>query len=527
MSRQISKALGMDAIFDLIEAPGEFLQDVKSRELKRQTFKYSEARQIYARLEKLLALLRDEEDLLRLLRELFAHIPKPSFPAKQTSGPLALHEFFLLKEFLYHYQNLHGLVRKQGLKDHFPLPDLGDVFKLLDPEGNGLPSFRIYAAYSAKLGDLLDKRLQLASKLKHARARFLEEARRELQIPQLKEEFTFSRANSALAERILHSPFFVLSSENVANYSFILADDDACLDLKRQLSKVAEKLEKEEERVLKDLSRKVFKELPMLREARQILEQTGWLFVLADFALKHDCGIPRITRKPVIRVKQAVNLPLKLHLEEIGRRFQKVDYAFDQSVSLLTGPNMGGKTTILKTVGQLCCLARMGIPLPCKKAELPVFAHIWYNQDDLDSSADLSSFGKEVVSFTQALQEEGRTLFLLDEFARGTNPAEGELLASAVLRHLATTDHMCVAATHFTAPAMLDNLAQYSIAGLDASALKDHRPISPTQRLKVLSEAMDYSLKRLKKNQEPPLSAIRVARILGLPAPILKYTEKE
>ena len=84
---------------------------------------------------------------------------------------------------------------------------------------------------------------------------------------------------------------------------------------------------------------------------------------------------------------------------------------------------------------------------------------------------------------------------------------------------------MCVAATHFTAPAMLDGLAQYSIAGLDTTVLDASRPASPSQRLKALNAAMDYRLKRLQRHQAPPLSAIAVARALGLPEAILKYTE--
>ncbi|MBW6514693.1 MAG: hypothetical protein K0B87_08060 [Candidatus Syntrophosphaera sp.] len=517
----------MRQIFDLIDAPGEFLHEVKSIELKRRALKFSEARDRYTRLAGLLELLKGQDAQRRTLRELFAHLPRLSPPTRQSAYPLALHEFFLLKEFLYHYGNLHGFSRKQGWMDQFLLPDLGPLFQLLDPEGSGLPSFRVSGAFSPKLGELLATRLELGDKLKHARARLLQEASRELQLPQLKEEFVLSRSDAALAERIMHSPFFVLNSESVANYGFTLADDELCLDLKRQLGKVAQKQEAEETRVLKELSRKVLSELPLLNSALSAVAQVGWRFLLADFALSYNCCVPKLLRKQRVRIQAAVNLPLKLHLEEIGRRFQSVDYDFDQPVSLLTGPNMGGKTTILKTIGQLCWLARLGIPLPCAEAELPVFENIWYNQDNAASSADLSSFGREVVSFTEVLQQESYTLFLLDEFARGTNPAEGELLASAVLRHLASTRHMCVAATHFTAPALLDGLAQYSIAGLDTAKLSSQKPISPTQRLKVLNEAMDYSLRRLKKNQAPPFSAVRVARILGLPEEILKYIGKK
>jgi hypothetical protein len=84
---------------------------------------------------------------------------------------------------------------------------------------------------------------------------------------------------------------------------------------------------------------------------------------------------------------------------------------------------------------------------------------------------------------------------------------------------------MSIAATHFTAPTMLPKVTQYSIAGLDLDKIKAQNPKDANERLKILNEAMDYSIKRLKKNEAPPLNAINVARILGMPEEVLKYTE--
>jgi DNA mismatch repair protein MutS2 len=527
VTNRVFEALGMQQVFDLIEVSGDFLPEVKKRELKRRNLKQTELKDRYARLGKLMEALRGEETALRTLRELFAHLTRPLLPIGQNSYTFALHELFLIKEFLYNYANLHSFVRKQGWIDLFPLPDLHSVFDVLDTDKSGLPAFKISGANSPKLGEILSSKLESLNKLKHFRALLLQEARTEMDMPALKDEFVISRTNVELAEKLLHSSFFVLSYENVANYSFLLADDETCLELKKKLSLLQEKQEKEEAHVLKELSRKICEAMPLLRSAIHILEESGWRFVLADFALKYNCCLPKLVRKPHLRITGAVNLPLKLHLEALGRRFQLVDYDFPQKVSLLTGPNMGGKTTILKTVGQLCWLARLGIPLPCKDAEIPLFDNIWYNQDDARSGADLSSFGEEVVSFTAALKEEGLTLFLLDEFARGTNPSEGEKLVCAVLRHLSESDNVCIASTHFTAPAMLENIVQYSIAGLDTAGGKADKKaaLSPAQRLDALSKAMDYSLKRLEKHQAPPLNAIHIARLLGLPENILNYIQ--
>lgn len=524
---QTAKALGLSEIFDLIGIDGDYPAEVKKQELRRVPRPLGELKSHFERLKQMLDFLKGHENEMRELKELFAHIPKLDIPRKRGKRIFALHELFLFKQWLYHYGRLHSWLRRKAWLNEFILPDLSSVFQLLDPEGGALPSFHLSPAYSEKLGEILKKQFQVANRLKHIRAEFLATAREELDLPQLKEEFTISRAETQLANLILHSPFFVLSSESVANYSFILADDESSLEHKKELASLQEKREAEEAQVLKKLSVSMGENLPSMFEAQQLLNMYCWLFILADFSLKYDCAIPKLHRRRVLRIKGAVNLPLKLHLESLGRRWQSVDYLFNKPVSLLTGPNMGGKTTVLKTAGQLCWLARLGIPLPCEEAELPFFDNIWYNQSESGSEADLSSFGREVVAFSETLKLDGSTLFLLDEFARGTNPTEGEKLASAVLMHLAQSRHFCLASTHFTAPALLNGVAHYSIAGLDPAILDQKKPLSPSQRLKALNQAMNYELRRLKTNQAPPLSAIRVASALGLPQEIIKLTQTE
>jgi len=102
-------------------------------------------------------------------------------------------------------------------------------------------------------------------------------------------------------------------------------------------------------------------------------------------------------------------------------------------------------------------------------------------------------------------------------------PAEGEKLLCAVLEYLSHSSHLVVAATHYTKPALMDRLAQFTILGpqLDSSVI----PSDAKQRLKLLSQKMDYRLKRLDKGQLPPQSAIAIARLLGLKNEILKLID--
>ena len=529
MSTQMEDVLGVPQILELIEAEGEFLQSVKKEyltEYPEDYYDYSLLSIHYKNLELIMEKLSSHKSKLKTMLELLAFIPNLEFPLHKNVKILTVHQLYEIKEYIYYYNQLYYFLEKQDWLDIFgDLKDLTEFFEILDPEGFGLPIFVISSAYSDEIGDILNKQLKLIQELKESHTQLLEKAKKELQIPYLKDSFTVSRAETELADRIIHSPYFVLTAENVANYSFALADDEHCLELKKKINNLQEKLEAEEHYVLQELT-DIYREWESeIFLSWLSLRRGAWKILLSNFAFKYNCSIPVVWHKKAIIVKKAVNLPLKRHLESMGRKYQPVDYEFSGSVSLLTGPNMGGKTTVLKTIGQFCTLLHYGIPLPCESAELPLFKHIWYNQSETDNNADLSSFGREVVSFTQAIQQSGTNLFLLDEFARGTNPIEGELFVSAVLQYLATTRNMSIAATHFSAPTMLPKVTQYSIAGLNLNKIKSQNPRDANERLKILNEAMDYSIKRLKKNEAPPLNAINVARILGMPEEILKYTE--
>jgi len=322
-------------------------------------------------------------------------------------------------------------------------------------------------------------------------------------------------------------------NENLANYSFKLADSPIALKIKQEIESLRNAIAEEETCILQNLSNKVQACISDLEIAYHSTGELSWDHCLAEFSIQYGCCIPELLpwyddRFPGISITAAANLPLKLYLETHNRSYQALDFSFSNDANLITGPNMGGKTTALITLGQLCSLAALGIPLPAKQATLPIYDHVYYNHNSNDNSENLSSFGREVVAFNAALQKKGRTLMLLDEFAKGTNPAEGEAICLAVIKYLSATAHTLVAATHFTAPAKLEGIAHFSIKGIgekDFSHLQMLPEGDMKSRLKLLSEAMDYALISLPGTSNPPQCAVKIATILGLPKEILEIID--
>lgn len=529
--KQTRESLGLDKLFALIDAKGELASSIKRHKLARQHMKLTELQEEYRHIARFLQQIRDDKALKAKLEDIFSHMQELSLSHIKQADCLLPHELFELKSFLWLYLQMCETLSKAGLAVLHPLPDMKELFKLLDPDGNKLPIFRISPLYSNKLAKLLDKQLALSLSLQHTRQQDLDEARRNLDMPSLKEEFVLSRNRQDLISRLLTTRHFVVTNENLANYSFKLADTPAALVIKQEMDSIQTAVKEEEALILQELSNKIKSVITELETAYHSAGELSWDYSLAEFALHYNCCIPELkpwqdNSFPGINLKAAVNLPLKLYLEANNRNYQALDICLDQATNLITGPNMGGKSTALITLGQLCYLASLGIPIPASQAELPLYDNIYYNHTSNDNAENLSSFGKEVVAFNAALQKKGRTLMLLDEFAKGTNPAEGEVICMAVIRYLSTTQHTLVAATHFTAPATLEGIAHYSIKGIaegDFTRLQSLPEGDMKSRLKLLSEAMDYALIRLQKATPPPQCAVKIATILGLPQAILEH----
>ena len=512
----VTEALGMPAIFDLIGISGAFMT-----EQKRSWQKGEAPLPSYAAVGKLMQALRQQPALKEKGRTLLAHLPRVPNLQADADHTYSITELFHIKEFLYHYGRLQLFDKREGLFDG-ELTDLDAIFKYLDPQGSGSPAFHLNPAFSDRLGEIFTQERQLEAALQKSVQSHFEAALAQLNITATGYQIVVPRSDKSLCERIMQSSHWVLVSESVANLRFSLADDEESLKIKTELQDLQHERTAEEELILKNISLYIHQQVATIQEAVALLSLKALSFILAEFGVKYDCIIPELGGQE-IRIKAAVNLPLKLHLQAQQREYQPIDLFFEPQGNVITGPNMGGKSCALQTLGQLVAMTHYHIPLPCESAQITKVQNIWLNHVDSSRRADLSSFGAEVVAFNEALEQEGVNLILLDEFARGTNPAEGEKLLCAVLEYLSHSPHFVVAATHYTAPALMERLAQFTILGpqLDSIGI----PSDAKQRMKLLAQKMDYRLKRLDKGQLPPQSAIAIAKLLGLKDEILKLID--
>src|SRR5215813_9052120 len=155
----------------------------------------------------------------------------------------------------------------------------------------------------------------------------------------------------------------------------------------------------------------------------------------------------------------------------------------DEFTVLISGPNTGGKTVLIKAVGLLALLVQSGIIPPLgPHSRLPVFERMFADIGDRQSiAASLSTFSAHVAVLRDILAfSDGATLVLLDEIGSGTDPAEGAALAAATLRSLTRRHAVTLATTHLGA---LKRLAAESVGIVNASLQFDAATLTPTYRL--------------------------------------------
>ena len=165
----------------------------------------------------------------------------------------------------------------------------------------------------------------------------------------------------------------------------------------------------------------------------------------------------------------------------------------EQPIIIISGPNAGGKTVSLKTVGLLTMMHQSGLALPIRKGKLGFFKHIYIDIGDNQSLSDnLSTFSAHISQIGEIINAVGgKDLVLLDELGTGTDPKEGEALAVEVTKHLENKHALAMISSHFAA---MKEYAFLSSKICNASMIFDEEHLSPTYIFKQGVPGKSYAL---------------------------------
>jgi DNA mismatch repair protein MutS2 len=260
------------------------------------------------------------------------------------------------------------------------------------------------------------------------------------------------------------------------------------IELNNELVRLHEEELREVHRLLREFTARLREHAAAIAASLQALGALELLFGKAEFAVEFRCSVPRLSPEAAGRIvlRQARH-PL---LEDILRVRKKavvpvtLELTPAQNTLLISGPNTGGKTVALKTIGLLALMTLAGLPTPAEEAEFPLFDDVLADIGDHQSLAEsLSSFSSHILAVRSMLEHATQdSLVLLDELGRATDPEEGGALGVTVLERFRTLGAFTLASTHLMAMKVYGG----STAGvLNGSMGFDDATLEPTYVLRL------------------------------------------
>ena len=287
----------------------------------------------------------------------------------------------------------------------------------------------------------------------------------------------------------------------------IFVEPMAVVDANNELRMLESKEQHEIEQILAELSAEVAKIAPSLLLNYRNITELAFTFACGELSHRMDAVEPIVTEERVCRLERArhplidkkVVVPISVTL---GGEYDTL---------IITGPNTGGKTVSLKTLGLFAAMTQSGLHIPADEgSSLCVFEKILVSLGDEQSiEQSLSTFSSQMVTIVSIVNEKNdRSLVLFDELGAGTDPIEGAALAVAIIENVREAGALCAATTHY---AELKTYALDTEGVCNASCEFDVESLRPTYRLMV--------------GMPGKSNAFAISERLGLPVEIVRRAD--
>ncbi len=263
-------------------------------------------------------------------------------------------------------------------------------------------------------------------------------------------------------------------------------------------------------RILTELADFIRPELKEIMRSYDFMSEIDFIRAKARFAIDYDCIEPSFEKKQIIDWSMAVHPLLKRTLDKSGRKVVPLDILLNgkQRILLISGPNAGGKSVCLKTVGLVQYMLQCGLLVPMAESSVcGLFDNIFIDIGDEQSlENDLSTYSSHLLNMKNMMKgANGKTLILIDEFGGGTEPQIGGAIAEAVLKRFNEKKAFGVITTHYQ---NLKHYAKDTHGIINGAMLYDRQMMQPLFQLRIGQPGSSF--------------AVEIARKIGIPDEVIE-----
>ena len=294
-----------------------------------------------------------------------------------------------------------------------------------------------------------------------------------------------------------HIRGFIHSESSTGQTVYI--EPEETLELNNEIVSLSFAEQREVERIIRELTKIIGDKSAELLTAYDLIIRLDSIFAKANYSIEIMGCFPNIDQNKSLQIIDGRH---PLLLKKLGRN-STVPLNFQlesEKVVIITGPNAGGKTVVLKTIGLLSLMLQSGIHIPVSPdSNFRIFEKILLDIGDQQSiEDDLSTFSSHLKNLKMISEEaDSKSLVLLDEIGTGTDPTEGAALAAAMLKELLSKSALTFATTHH------GNLKVFAfeVEGINNASMQfDHNSLSPTYKFKLGVPGSSYAFEIAEKS---------------------------
>jgi len=358
---------------------------------------------------------------------------------------------------------------------------------------------------SEKLADIRMALYKKRAELKRVFTRIVSKLRKEGYLTDIEESFMNGRKVLAVFAEQKRMVKGILHGESDSRRTSFIEPEET-IHLNNDILSLENEERKEVYMILQQLTSKMRPYHPLLNTYHEVIGEYDFVRAKARMALEYHGNLPALHDRPTIKLVNALHPLLFIYNEKLKKPTIPVNLSLDDKnrILVISGPNAGGKTVTLKTVGLLQMMLQAGLLISCNHdSEFGIFKQLMIHIGDTQSlEFELSTYSSHLINMKYFMENaNGKTLFFIDELGSGSDPNLGGAFAEVIMEELAKKHSLGLVTTHYLNLKVMANKVNGIINGAMAF---DEKKLQPLYQLIIGKPGSSYTFSIAERIGLPP-----------------------